>query len=94
IGGVGDLGAAILAQVPEQFRPMVEPLIPGIVAGIYEAFSLATAATFALGIVSALIAALVVLVVLPAGRIGERIDAATVEPPFGEPEAVPVVAEQ
>ncbi|HEX6128308.1 MAG TPA: MDR family MFS transporter, partial [Candidatus Limnocylindria bacterium] len=46
IGGVGDLGAAILAQVPEQFRPMVEPLIPGIVAGIYEAFSLATAATF------------------------------------------------
>jgi predicted MFS family arabinose efflux permease len=72
LGGVGDLGAAILAQVPEQFRATVEPLIPGIVAGIHEAFSLATAATFVLGIVSALIAALVVLVVLPAGRMGER----------------------
>jgi EmrB/QacA subfamily drug resistance transporter len=72
IGGVGDLGAAILAQVPPAFRDVVEPLIPGIVNGIYQAFSLATGATFVLGIVSAILAALVVLVVLPAGRIGER----------------------
>jgi hypothetical protein len=72
IGGVGDLGASILAQVPEQFRAQVEPLIPGIVSGIHEAFSLATAATFTIGIVTALIAAFVVLVVMPAGRIGFR----------------------
>jgi MFS family permease len=93
IGGVGDLGAAILAQVPEQFRAVVEPLIPGIVAGIHQAFSLATAATFVLGIASALIAAVVVLVVLPAGRIGERVEAAHADPRV-ESEAVPLVAEQ
>jgi EmrB/QacA subfamily drug resistance transporter len=70
IGGVGDLGASILAQVPEPLRPTVEPLIPGIVDAIHQAFSIATAATFVVGIASALIAAFVVLVVLPAGRIG------------------------
>jgi EmrB/QacA subfamily drug resistance transporter len=89
IGGVGDLGAAILAQVPEPFRAQVEPLIPGIVAGIHQAFSLATAATFVMGIASALIAALVVLVVLPRGRIGERPEEAPAEAP-GEPAPVPV----
>jgi EmrB/QacA subfamily drug resistance transporter len=91
LGGVGDLGAAILAQVPEQLRPLVEPLIPGIVDGIYQAFSLATAATFVLGIVSAIIAALVVLVVLPAGRVGERVGAPL--GPRGDAETVPAVAE-
>jgi MFS family permease len=94
IGGVGDLGAAILAQVPEQFRAQVEPLVPGIVSGIHEAFSLATAATFVIGIASALIAALVVLVVMPAGRIGVRDEEP--EPVEGQalqPEAVPVTAE-
>jgi hypothetical protein len=70
IGGVGDLGDSILAQVPEQFRASVEPLIPGIVNAIHESFSIATASTFVMGIVAALLAALVVLVVLPAGRIG------------------------
>ncbi|HEX6139798.1 MAG TPA: MDR family MFS transporter [Candidatus Limnocylindria bacterium] len=71
IGGVGDLGAAILAQVPEPFRAQVEPLIPAIVSGIHEAFSLATASTFVIGIVTALIAALVVLAVMPA-RVGQH----------------------
>jgi MFS family permease len=69
---VGDLGAAILAQVPEQFQSTVEPLVPAIVDGIHTAFSIATGATFVVGIVTALIAALVVAVVMPAGRIGER----------------------
>jgi len=64
--GVGDLGASILADVPEQFRPQVEPLIPAIVEGIYNAFSLATASTFVVGIVTALLAFLVVAVLLPA----------------------------
>jgi EmrB/QacA subfamily drug resistance transporter len=69
---VGDLGTSILAQVPEQFQATVEPLIPAIVDGIHTAFSIATGATFVVGIVTALIAALVVAVVMPAGRIGER----------------------
>ncbi len=70
IGGVGDLGESILGQVPEPFRATVEPLIPGIVDAIHQAFSVATASTFVIGIISALLAALVVLVLLPAGRIG------------------------
>ncbi|MEP6681154.1 MAG: MDR family MFS transporter [Chloroflexota bacterium] len=70
--GVGDLGAKILAQVPPAFRPQVEPVIPAIVSGIHEAFSLATASTFVVGIITALLAALIVLVVMPAGRMGEH----------------------
>ena len=49
--GVGDLGAIILAQIPEQFRAAVEPFVPNIVEGIHAAFSLATAQTFWLGVV-------------------------------------------
>jgi EmrB/QacA subfamily drug resistance transporter len=71
---VGDLGASILAQVPEQFRATVEPMIPAIVGGIHAAFSIAVASTFVVGIVTALLAALVVLVVMPAGRVGERVE--------------------
>jgi EmrB/QacA subfamily drug resistance transporter len=59
--GVGDLGAAILAGVPEAARAQVEPFIPTLVAAIYEAFSLATASTFTVGIVTSLAAAGLVL---------------------------------
>ncbi len=59
--GTGDLGARILAGVPEQFRPIVEPLIPNIVAGIHQALSIAIATTFWAGIVAAVIAAILVL---------------------------------
>jgi len=45
----GNLGASILAQVPEAFRPAVEPLIPNIVFGIQQAFSLAVASVFVIG---------------------------------------------
>jgi EmrB/QacA subfamily drug resistance transporter len=68
----GNLGAQILAGTPDQFKPAVEPFIQAIVNGIYAAFSIATGATFLVGIVTALVAALVVLVVMPAGRIGHR----------------------
>jgi EmrB/QacA subfamily drug resistance transporter len=62
--GVGtDLGAAILDQVPEQAKPIVEPLIPNIVASIYEAISFAIAAVFWLGVVAAAIAFVGVLVI-------------------------------
>jgi hypothetical protein len=85
--GVGNLGQAILAQVPEQFRATVEPLIPAIVDGIYTAFSIATGATFVVGIVTALVAAAFIFVVMPAGRVGERevATAAPVEPVRAEP---------
>jgi EmrB/QacA subfamily drug resistance transporter len=59
--GTGDLGARILASVPDQFKSFVEPLIPNIVTGIHEAFSLAVGATMWLGIAGAIVAAVVVL---------------------------------
>jgi MFS family permease len=62
--GVGrDLGAAILAGVPESFRPLVEPLIPNIVAGIHDAFSLAVAGTFMIGVVASVAAFAAALVI-------------------------------
>jgi len=76
---VGDMGASILAGVPEQARPLVEPLIPAIVEGIHVAFSIATSATFMVGIVTSVLAALVVLVLMPAGRVGERVEASADE---------------
>ena len=62
---VGDLGANILAGIGasagEAVRAQVEPFITTIVDAIYEAVSLATANTFLVGIVAAIIAAAVVL---------------------------------
>ena len=59
--GTGDLGARILAQVPEQFKPLVEPLIPNIVNGIHEAISLALGGAIWVGIGAAIIAVIAVL---------------------------------
>ena len=59
--GTGDLGARILASVPDNVKPIVEPLIPNIVQGIHDAFSIALASTFWVGIAGALIAAACVL---------------------------------
>jgi EmrB/QacA subfamily drug resistance transporter len=73
LSGVGDLGAAILAQVPAPFKAQVEPLIPAIVGAIHQAFSIATAATFVVGIATALLAAVVVFVLLPGERMGEAV---------------------
>ncbi|HEX7197379.1 MAG TPA: MDR family MFS transporter [Candidatus Limnocylindria bacterium] len=83
ISGVGDLGASILADVPAQFRPQVEPFVPAIVDAIHEAFSLATAATFGIGILTAVAAALVVLVLLPGRRMGEGAEPEHYEMPAG-----------
>jgi hypothetical protein len=57
ITGTGDLGQRILATTPEAFRPQVQPLIPGIVNAVHEAFSLAIASTFWVSIAAALVAA-------------------------------------
>ncbi|HEX6867896.1 MAG TPA: MDR family MFS transporter [Candidatus Limnocylindrales bacterium] len=61
ITGVGDLGAAILAATPAAARDAVEPFIPAIVAAIHDAVSIATSATFTLGIVASVVAAGLVL---------------------------------
>ena len=69
--------------MPDQARPFVEPLIPAIVDGIHTAFSIATASTFVVGIVTALLAAVLILVVMPAGKMGEQAEpeaAAAVDP--------------
>ena len=54
--GVGDLGAAILKAIPAEFQAAVQPFIGAMVEGIHGAFSLATAQTFWLGVVGAIVA--------------------------------------
>jgi EmrB/QacA subfamily drug resistance transporter len=56
--GVGDLGASILASIPAQAKPFIEPYIGNIVAGIHQAFSLGVAQTFWIGVAAAVIAAI------------------------------------
>ena len=55
-----DLGASILAAVPAQFQEAVKPIIPNIVFGIHQAFSLAIGQVFLIG-VGTTIGALVVV---------------------------------
>jgi EmrB/QacA subfamily drug resistance transporter len=59
--GVGDLGTAILAAIPEAVRAQVAPFVPNIVDAIYAAFSIATANTFVMGIAASAVAAGLVL---------------------------------
>jgi EmrB/QacA subfamily drug resistance transporter len=56
--GVGDLGASILASIPAEAKPFVEPYIDNIVAAIHRAFSLGVAQTFWIGVAAAFLAAL------------------------------------
>jgi EmrB/QacA subfamily drug resistance transporter len=56
--GTGDLGTTILASIPQQLQAAIAPFIPNIVAGIHQAFSLAVAQTFFIGVVAAAIAAI------------------------------------
>ena len=62
--GTGDLGQRILASVPTDQQPFVEPLIPGIVGAIYDSLSIAIASSFWVGIAAAIVA-VVVVVFLP-----------------------------
>ena len=61
LGGVGDLAATLAAVLPAQ----AQPFIPQIVAAIQQAFSMAIASTFWLG-VAAVIGALVATILLVA----------------------------
>jgi EmrB/QacA subfamily drug resistance transporter len=54
--GVGDLGQALLAQIPVQFQDAIKPFIGSMVEGIHGAFSLATAQTFWLGVAGSSVA--------------------------------------
>ena len=65
VSSVGDLGTRILATVPEQFRPAVEPYIPNIVTGFHDAFSIAIASALWIGVAAAVIATLVTVFGLP-----------------------------
>ncbi|MEX2183687.1 MAG: MFS transporter, partial [Chloroflexota bacterium] len=62
VGVGGDLGAQILASVPEAFRDALVPLIPAIVGAIHEAFSVAVSASFQIGVVTTILAFLAALV--------------------------------
>jgi EmrB/QacA subfamily drug resistance transporter len=55
--GTGDLGRHILASLPAQAQASIAPLIPNIVDGIHQAFSIALASTFWVGIIGALVGA-------------------------------------
>ncbi len=55
--GVGDTGAALLASIPPETRAIVEPHVPAIIDAIRQAFSLATASTFTIGIATTIVAA-------------------------------------
>jgi EmrB/QacA subfamily drug resistance transporter len=44
-----DLGTQLLAQVPAQYQAIVKPVIPNLVTGIYQAFSLAVGEVFLIG---------------------------------------------
>jgi EmrB/QacA subfamily drug resistance transporter len=75
--GTGDLGATILANIPEAFRAQVAPIIPNIVAGIHDAFAIAIASTFWVSIGAAVPAALLVLLLPATGRSGQAVGAPT-----------------
>ena len=61
ITGTGSLRDRILANVPAEAKATVLPLIDNIIRGIHEAFSIALASTFWVGIIGALIASVFVL---------------------------------
>jgi EmrB/QacA subfamily drug resistance transporter len=55
--GVGNLGAAIMATLPAPAQATIAPYVNSVVTGIEEAFSLAVAQTFWIGVAAAIIAA-------------------------------------
>ncbi len=79
-----DLGASILAGIPPQFQEAVKPIIPNIVFGIQQAFSLAIDQVFLVGVGSSIAAFLVVTlfmrqVPLRAGAPRQNLIAETIE---------------
>lgn len=56
LSAVGDLGARILASVPVEARPMIEPLLPAIVRGVHQSFSIGIADTMWLSVIATIVA--------------------------------------
>jgi len=79
-----DLGTQILAKVPAPFRAQVEPLIPSIVSGIREAFSIAIANALWIGVGAAVLAFLVVVAMLPELPLRHHIGEAPMAEDAGE----------
>ncbi len=77
--GTGDLGQRILENVPPAFRAFVEPLIPQLVLSIQEAFALAIATTFWVGIAAAVIAAVLALFLRNPKPMARQVAAASQE---------------
>jgi len=92
---VGDLGASILGNLPDEARPILEPFIGGIVSGMHEAFSPASGSAFWLGIGAVVVAFLVLLPLpeqrLPTERLAELRGRARADGPA--PAADPVTAQ-
>jgi EmrB/QacA subfamily drug resistance transporter len=87
-GSVGDMGARILAQIPEAAREFVAPLIGFIVTGIHQALSLAIANSMWLGVGAAITAAFVAVLMpeLPLRRDHNANNAAAIRTaPVGDP---------
>ena len=84
IAGTGDLGERILAAVPAEQQALVQPLIPGIVQAIYDAFSIAVANSFWVGIIAAVVA-LAMIVFLPEVAMRDTFEMDDAEPPQAAP---------
>jgi EmrB/QacA subfamily drug resistance transporter len=78
--GVGDMGAAILSSLPAGAQATVAPFISAIVGAIHQAFSIATASTFAIGIATSLAAACLVLLFREAPATAVAAQPADAEP--------------
>ena len=84
--GTGDLGAQILANVPEPFKAFVEPIVPQIVAAIHDAFGFAIASTFWVSIGAAVLAAIIVLFLRPSKATTAAMGSGSAMAPAGAPE--------
>ena len=85
--GVGNSGAAFLASLPGDVRGLIEPFLPAIVGAIHQAFSIATASTFLIGIATSLLAAGLVLFFRDAPATASEQEWESGEGRSGEPSA-------
>ncbi len=59
------IGESVRAGLEANLPPQLQPLLEQILAGIYQAFSLAVASTFWLGVIMSAVALVAVVVALP-----------------------------
>jgi EmrB/QacA subfamily drug resistance transporter len=87
--GVGNGGgAAFLSSLPADVRGLVEPFVPAIVGAIHEAFSIATASTFGIGVVTSLAAAGLVLLFREAPATASELVRSSPDAESGDPPAL------